>query len=469
MAVYPWYIWADITTYCDYLWISDYTYDAMYDFLMTASNKDVTGPTGRHIDGDFLSVFGAIFPDSGMASIGLLRHLSSVAVIPTLVPGDYSIRLLDGGGHTLADYPFTPGPVGDADGAMLGFGQVVDHVPGTAKVQIVRLADGGVLTSEALSANPPSVSGVTVQGAPAPGAVVSTWIASDPDGDALAFDILYSRDGGTSFQTVLMDITGNSAQIDTTALGGSGDAILRVVANDGVHTAQGDSDPFTVPTKPPQPYILSPADGTKIHWGQLLTFVGEALDLQDGSVTGAGLVWSNHQGVLGTGPVLSIQDLPVGVNEIALEATNSLGFSAEALVTVIVDDDLDWPAATLSVGPTQVGWHVAAGESQPQTADVSLSNAGTGNMDWEADEQASWLVIGANAGTVPFTLTLTAFPAGLEGGTMLSTTLRIIGWAGPVVSQTVEIPVTLSVGDVYRPASAWQSIYLPLVLRNARP
>ena len=85
------------------------------------------------------------------------------ASVSTVSGDNLSFRLLGAGGGTLADYPFTPGPVAGTDQAMLGFGQVVDYVPGTAEVQIVRLADGRVLASEGLSANPPIVNSVALR------------------------------------------------------------------------------------------------------------------------------------------------------------------------------------------------------------------------------------------------------------------------------------------------------------------
>ena len=70
------------------------------------------------------------------------------------------------------------------------------------------------------------------------------WTASDPDGDALTFDVAYSRDNGVTFQPVATGLSGNSTQIDTATLGGSGTAVLRVTASDGVNNAYADSATF---------------------------------------------------------------------------------------------------------------------------------------------------------------------------------------------------------------------------------
>ena len=286
-----------------------------------------------------------INPEDEVAGFAYIRSVDNVVNVPVLVPGDYSLRLLDGDDNPLAEHAFTP-ELNDDTGT-LGFGMVVDFEPGTRMVQIVRNADNLVLGSQAVSADPPSISNVALQGAPDPvtGVVTLGWTASDPDGgDTLSFDVAYSRDNGTTFQPVSLALSGSSTEIDTASLGGSGTAILRVTATDGVNSAYADSDPFVMAPKPPQPFILTPGDGLHIHYGQLVNFSGFAQDVQDGTVADAGLSWwDENLNVLGNGPLLSLDNLPVGENEITFQATNSLGETAYTTVTVFVDDDLSLP------------------------------------------------------------------------------------------------------------------------------
>jgi len=487
VQLYPGVAWFDLMTYCPYLWMSDYTYDGMYSYMHAHPSARVMMNTiAPRVSGDFLSVAGSIAPDDGVAVFHRLRRLDSVASIPELGAGDdnYRIRLLDGTGGALTDYGFIPEVADNAP--LLSFAQVVTFTAGTAQVQVVKGMDDQVLASQSISANPPTVSDVALQGAPSPvtGTVTLAWNGDDADGDDLAFDVFYSADGGTTFQPLQMNATESSArasrallqsysaQVDTAPLGGSSSAVLRVVASDGVNTGLGDTDPFTMADKPPQPRILLPADGTQVHYGQLVNFIGEALDPQDGSVSDADLVWGSEDGELGTGPLLSLSNLPVGTNYITLTATNSAALSATATITVVVDDDLDLPGPTLSVAPTQVGWHVALGTTEVQTTSVGIYNAGSGSLDWSASEDVDWLATSAITGTAPYTLTLTADPTGLKDGTVLTTTLWITSPASTEhVTETVAIPVGLSVGDVYRiyPEGPSTLIYLPLVLRNYGP
>jgi hypothetical protein len=202
--------------------------------------------------------------------------------------------------------------------------------------------------------------------------------------------------------------------------------------------------------KPPQPYILTPADNTHVHYGQLVNFSGMALDAQDGTVDSSGLVWKDqNNNTLGSGAQLSLDTLPVGSNVITLQATNSVGQSASANVTVIVDDDLNLLGATLTTGPDQLGWQVGAGSTQVQSAPISIGNAGSGTLNWTASSSAAWLTLDATSGSVdtgdPSILTASADPSGLASGATYTATITI-DVSSP--AQKAVIPVSLSVGDV---------------------
>ncbi len=410
-----------------------------------------------------------INPDTHAAGFSYLSRLDSVVNVPGMLPGDYSLHLLDNDNSLLAYYDFTPEL--NYDTGLLGFGVVVDFVPGTRVVQIVYNGDGSVIASQPVSANPPSVSNVHLQGAsnPVEGLVTLAWSASDPDGDALTFEVAYSKDNGVSFHPVTAGLSGSSTQIDTAMLGGSGTAILRLIASDGANSAYADSPSFVMANKPPIPFILTPQDGLQIHYGQLVNFSGMALDAQDGTVANAGLSWWDAgNNLLGSGALLSLDALPVGANLITLKATNSKGQTATIAITVYVDDDLDLPGPTLTAGPSPVSWHVNAGSTGSETADVSINNAGSGNMDWNASEDAAWLSLSAPSGTVtssgdPSTLTLSANPTGLAGGATYAAKLTIT-----TTMQTVTIPVSLSVGDIHSvPVSLGNTgtIFLPVIIR----
>ena len=471
MGVLPNSIWNDVMSYCSNQWISDYTYTAMYNFMIAHPSRPTAVQNLEPQVGDFLLVTGSINPTANKADFSMIRRLNNVVNIPALIPGAYKIRLLNAANATLADYAFTPTVLSESTD--LGFTQVVNFAAGTRRIQILQSNNNQVIGGYNVSANAPTVSSVALQNAPSPvtGSVTLTWNASDADGDQLTYDLSYSRDGGQTFQPVAINILTKSTQVDTTQLGGSGTAILRVTASDGVNTGFADSPSFTMANKAPRPTIQTPGSNTHVHYGQLINFSGFAVDAQDGLVNAAGLVWKNALNqVLGTGSEISLDSLPVGANVITLEATNTVNEKAATQVTVFVDDDLNLPGPTLVAGPLQVGWQVNANSVTLQTADISISNGGSGSLDWTAASNQNWLKVSAAAGTVsslgdPSVLTITADPTGMSAGQIYTAqvTLDLAGGGAPKVIQ-----VTLAVGDVLDSTAknfAGIRIFLPLLNR----
>lgn len=455
----------DIMGYCQpTTWMSDYTYGALAlsleELHPSISQNDaahaVKTPAPAPQTGDWLLVFGQIAPDLGIAKIFNIQRTDQVFNQPPRTPGNYSIRLVNSLGATLTDYSFapvveadavTPGGTGTPE---LGFGYAVPFVAGTHEVRILDNSAGGAVLANALvSANAPVVANVAVQGAPDPltGLVNVTWTASDADGDALLFDVYLVRNGGVTLQPLQLGLSATSAQIDTSTLGG-GSVQFRVMASDGLQTAYSDSPALVLANKPPRPRILLPGASAHVYLGQVVNLQGQAMDSQDGAIADSGLAWSSQQGALGTGAQLSVTDLPVGVNVVTLTATNSANLTATRSISITVDGNLGPPGPTLTAGPGQIGWQVAAGEMQPQTANLYVGNRGSGTVQFTASGAAPWLTPSASTGTAPATLTLTANPAGLASGTILDTTLTLTAVVGNA-AQVITVPIRLSVGDTF--------------------
>jgi hypothetical protein len=444
--------------YCAPRWISDYTYNALYICLLALHSPEPGTPAactpagggGPGGAGNWLSVFGNINPTAAHADF-FAQHLDRVASVPPSALGNYAIEITGAGGVTLASYPFAATTLGESEltgaGAVLSFGQIVPFVAGTQMIQIVDLTANRVLGQQVVSPNPPLIGNVALQGSVSPaGLATLRWSASDADGDPLTFDIFFTRDNGVTLQPLMLSLSGSSAQVDTTPLAG-GQGQFRVVASDGVNTAHADSAPFTLPNKPPQPYIVTPADGQTLFAGQLLNLEGEATDAQDGVVQDTGLAWSASGTALGSGGKLSLPNLPLGINPITLTATDSLGLSASTTVSVTVIVAPAKPGPTLTAGPLQLGWQVAAGESTPQTATLNIGNAGSGNLEFTAQSNAPWLTLSAPSGQAPTAITITADPSSFSPGRTEQATITLT--AVGLTSQVIHVPALLSVGNTF--------------------
>jgi hypothetical protein len=83
--------------------------------------------------------------------------------------------------------------------------------------------------------------------------------------------------------------------------------------------------------------IISPSPGAAYITGQTIALSAQALDLEDGSLTGTALAWhSDLQGALGTGALMHVTDLIMGTHRLTLTATDSDGLVGTDTVTIYV-------------------------------------------------------------------------------------------------------------------------------------
>ena len=259
------------------------------------------------------------------------------------MPGEYSIRLLGAGGVTLADYPFTP-QFNYPDYPSPGSGPLTALIseavlwdPGTTRVAIYRGATE--VAGRNVSAHTPVV---TIQaphgGETFTGPFTVQWQASDGDNDPMTYLLQYSADGGATWRPLSGIINSRSATVDPANLPGTTQGKFRVLASDGVNTGQATSNGvFTVPDKAPAVRIESPAANAHYIPGQPVALIGQAMDVEDGALTGNALQWtSSLSGALGTGQMLHVTDLPEGLHTITLTAQDNGGHRVEKSVTILV-------------------------------------------------------------------------------------------------------------------------------------
>lgn len=460
-AVLPGANWVDLMAYCHPHWISDENYENLYEAIPTATMASASSAAA----GDpTLLVTGIIDPATGTAAFTSTRTGEFPADPPR--PSQYSLRLYDAGGTMIGERSLTVEEL-EHSPDWLGFSQVIDVPGGTRRLDVVRANGGQALASRTISATAPVVNAITVSPTITP-TVNLSWNATDADGDPLRYDVFFSRDGGQTFQPLQLNLKGNKATIDTASLGGGSNARFRVIATDGVLTGRRESASITLPNQPPTVRILAPQQNARWVYGQTVNLMGEALDLQDGGLSGSALTWTVNGEPIGEGPLLTLPNLPPGSYTIELKATNTAGLSAGAELEVMVEDDLAPLSPYLSVAPASVAWHIEANDQTIQKFEVVLTNTGIGELTWQAQSTAGWLSVNP-AGGDGKKLTLTADPAGLATNEIHHATVMVTATGGDGEAlPPVTIPVQLGIGNPREgPVVAGRlQLFLPFVVRR---
>ena len=235
------------------LWITKDNYDWLFRRLV----KQEPGLKDRSL------VMGASeTPQRFLSFSGTLSQTDAVTVDPwksytdTVVLADSTgplmVQAVDGAGTVVASTAFTvqfftvhpPRTLTEAP-----FEGVVNFPAGTVKFQVVK--DGRVLAEVPVSANQPTVSGVTPRSTTTlNGPYTIAWTGNDPDGNQLIYIVEYNPDATdpSSAWMILADGLGTTSWTeDFSQLPGGSHARIRVTAYDGALYAAAESAEFAVP------------------------------------------------------------------------------------------------------------------------------------------------------------------------------------------------------------------------------
>jgi hypothetical protein len=375
-SVYSPQYYYDLMTYCPDQWVSTWSWLWLHSALLggdkpqaAASGPGVTAERDSIGSGWSLApvTLGlALAPSSGLLPdaegqtyfvvTGMPDGSGTLRIVKverlTLTGGDdapgsgaYILELQNAGGSVLAARRFDPAPAGEVPGAHV-FAQRLPALPGAARLV---LKWGATTTdSRVISASAPQVHVTSPNGGELlQGTASVAWTATDGDGDALAFDLLYSADGGASWQTIATNVSETSFQWNTADAAGTSQGLIRVLASDGANTGEDLSDAtFRVAKKGPSPMILAPADGARFPRDATVVLEGTAYDPEDGSLADGSLSWSSSvTGTLGEGRQVSRDDLAPGVHTLTLTAQDADGNRATAQIAIEIaatpDSDAD--------------------------------------------------------------------------------------------------------------------------------
>ena len=331
-----------------FMWPSMPTYEAMFtqiaDQFGTGGSATVNAALAPE---DYLVVRGTIDLIDDTAEFEPFSRITSQFAPDPLPTGEYLLELLDGGDNTVTALAFDPGQDHGFGGEDPGLASFLIPVLEDAAIRKARLSHGGnVLTMIEASPTPPIVQvtspngGETLDGE----TVTIEWTGTDPDGDQLTFLVRYSADGGTTYDTLVVDWPEQSLEIETDALAGTSDGIVRVMASDGFNIAMDVSDAtFTVRNGGPEAAIFKPH--THVFAGSQIVFLDAfALDSEDGRLSDNSLAWSSdRQGAIGTGENLEVlaSTLSDGDHLITLTATDSAGRSATSTEWIFINASSD--------------------------------------------------------------------------------------------------------------------------------
>jgi len=351
---------ADLMSYADLRWDSDYTWEAIVMGMLLGAAADQRSPAGAEDLRDAASVIlvgGAFTPSLGQGQLDYAwavptatlgssvlskwQEMAAPAVSPVRLPAAtlYHLRLLDGGGGILDDRLITPTSSLDTPQPRQALFMLTFPAPGADVAQIDLLIDDTVVDSLHPGANGPTVQLLQ----PVGGEIIDqqlqiAWVASDPDSaDQLRYNVQYSPDQGQNWRALAADLS-HPAGVGTMQLTIEGDgiagdtttALVRVTASDGYHTASATSGPFTVNNRPPVPYIAAPLPGQQIEAGWPVSLRGRADDAEEGSLSGTSLSWTIDGDPVGTGAELSVRGLAPGSHDLLLTAQDSAGATSAA-------------------------------------------------------------------------------------------------------------------------------------------
>jgi len=184
-------------------------------------------------------------------------YVLSGAQMDELRPGDYYLRYLDDAGQVLSELSF--------DLSLIAEGIAVTQVPFIFRVPYItdtaRIVIGKGTTdivSRTVSAHAPVVTVVSSNGGEKiSGSTTVSWSATDQDGDELSFAVLYSLDGGTTWNALATGLTAPNYEWDVSGLPAGDSYLIRVMATDGFNTGQDVSDTvFAVLGKVYLPVVL---------------------------------------------------------------------------------------------------------------------------------------------------------------------------------------------------------------------
>ena len=327
-----------IMSYCSPYWITPFTYLKMGEMI------DPPPPPPPGVAGEYWLISG--FVDDDVAYIEPIFRFSTVGPVEAGT-GSHRIELQDEAGNALYARHFTPTvaheqTTGDDEQAigLSTFDELVPVQPMATKIVVIN-GVRQIIGEQTIGGAAPDVSlSFPVGGEQLEGGQTIRWTVDDSDSsvDSVIYWVQYSADGGSHWLTLAQDLQETSMTTDFDFLpGSSNNALIRILATDGINTGSATSSAFSVNKKDPMADILVPEEQRIFKSGEMIFFEGQGYDLDDGVLPKDTHVWSSSiDGDIGVGYEIAVNSLSEGQHIIKLTVTDSDGKIASDAITITI-------------------------------------------------------------------------------------------------------------------------------------
>lgn len=312
----------DMMSYCDPVWVSDYTYKALYADQVN-NGAFVWAPLEEN-----LVIHGSVAED-GTVSLSPVYMLPTTAVTPQ--NGLYEVEMLDTAGNVIATYAIDlllAEEEGISAQAIHGVVPVPDGP--VAELRVVEVASGTAVANRSLSTNSFAANAAlkanTTLAQGNDTATVSWGIADVPA------NVRYTANNGQTWTTVGLNVLDGSLDVDLSSLPGGGNGRFQIILADQGTPTRFDVELATpLADKQPTAWITGPET---VAAGAPAALYAFGSDAEDGALSD--FIWSVDGGAETVASALFLQDLAPGDHTITLRATTNSGQTAVASTTVTV-------------------------------------------------------------------------------------------------------------------------------------
>ncbi len=308
--------YVDMMSYCDPVWVSDYTYKALYTDQVN-NGAFVWAPQEES-----LLISGSV-ADDGDVSLNPVYMLPQTAVSPQ--NGSYQVELLDAAGNVISTH-LVDLMVAEEEGISVRAIRGVVPAPDVpvAELRVVELASGTAVANRTLSTASMAVKASLAQRSET--ATVSWGIAGVPA------NVRYTANDGQTWTTVGLNVLGGSLDVDLSSLPGGGNGRFQIILADQGTPTRFEVDLATpLADKQPTAWITGPEI---VAAGAPAALYAFGSDAEDGALSD--FAWSVNGEEVAADSALFLHDLAPGEYVITLRATTSSGQTAVASITVTV-------------------------------------------------------------------------------------------------------------------------------------